>query len=69
MLKDVAVSVSPPVGTRGVSVTRSVLRDPMTVMVLGDMLGSRGGGYPRIRKGVGHVLVVFELAIQVPTAS
>jgi hypothetical protein len=35
---DVAVKVSPPVGTRGVVVTRSVLREPIMVIVLGDMI-------------------------------
>ena len=30
--------VSPPDGTRGVTVTRSVLREPMMVMVLGAIL-------------------------------
>lgn len=49
MLKDVAVKVSPPAGTRGVSVTRSILRDPITVIVLGGMAGLRGGSYPGIR--------------------
>jgi hypothetical protein len=33
--KEDAVRVSPPDGTRGVTVTRSVLREPMMVMVLG----------------------------------
>lgn len=41
MRKDVAVSVSPPVGTRGVSVTRSVLREPIMVMVFGEGEGVR----------------------------
>lgn len=36
--KEDAVRVSPPEGTRGVTVTRSVLRDPMMVMVLGAIL-------------------------------
>lgn len=33
------LQVSPPRGTRGVSVTRSVLREPITVMILRDMMG------------------------------
>lgn len=37
MLNEVAVSVSPPEGTLGVSVTRSVLREPIMVIVL-DMV-------------------------------
>lgn len=32
------LQVSPPRGTRGVRVTRSVLREPITVMILGDMI-------------------------------
>jgi hypothetical protein len=38
-----AVKVSPPDGTRGVTVTRSVLREPMMVMILGAILELRGG--------------------------
>ena len=33
-----AVKVSPPDGTRGVTVTRSVLREPMMVMIFGAIL-------------------------------
>jgi hypothetical protein len=33
-----AVRVSPPAGTRGVTVTRSVLSEPITVMVLAAIL-------------------------------
>jgi hypothetical protein len=36
--KEEAVRVSPPDGTRGVTVTRSALREPMMVMVLGAIL-------------------------------
>ena len=38
-----AVKVSPPDGTRGVTVTRSVLREPMTVMIFGAILKLGGG--------------------------
>lgn len=41
--KDVPVNVSPPAGTRGVMETRSVLREPIMVIVLGDMVGLDGG--------------------------
>lgn len=37
VLNEVAVKVSPPEGTRGVSVTKSVLSDPIIVIVL-DMM-------------------------------
>jgi len=33
--KDDAVRVSPPEGIRGVTVTKSMLREPMMVIVLG----------------------------------
>lgn len=36
--KEVAVKVSPPEGTRGVRVTRSVLREPIIVIVLDAIL-------------------------------
>ena len=64
--KEVAVKVSPPEGTRGVRVTRSVFREPMIVIVLcailrgwrrvadagaGDRAKLRGGG----GRGVGGV--------------
>jgi hypothetical protein len=42
--KEVAVRVSPPDGTRGVTVTRSMLREPMMVMVLGAILRMEWGG-------------------------
>jgi hypothetical protein len=35
MLKDSLVRVSPPVGTRGVRVTRSTFREPITDMTAG----------------------------------
>lgn len=38
-----AVKVSPPEGTRGVTVTRSVLREPMMVMIFGAILKLGGG--------------------------
>jgi hypothetical protein len=38
-----AVKVSPPDGTRGVTVTRSVLREPIMVMIIGDILKPGGG--------------------------
>jgi hypothetical protein len=40
VLNEVAVRVSPPEGTRGVKVTRSVLREPTMVIVL-DIVGYR----------------------------
>lgn len=41
--KEEAVKVSPPAGTRGVSVTRSVFREPMMEMVFDAILdGSLG---------------------------
>ena len=36
--KEDAVRVSPPEGTRGVTVNKSMLREPMMVIVLGAML-------------------------------
>jgi hypothetical protein len=41
--KDEAVKVSPPDGTRGVTVTRSVLREPIMVMIFGAILKLGGG--------------------------
>jgi hypothetical protein len=48
--KDDAVRVSPPEGIRGVTVTKSMLREPMMVIVLGAILklrrqneGEKGG--------------------------
>jgi hypothetical protein len=41
--KEVAVRVSPPMGTRGVWVTRSVFREPIMVIVFGAMVNEGEG--------------------------
>jgi len=55
MLKDSLVSVSPPMGTRAVRVTRSTLRDPMTDMTAGleDIFVV---GYGDVKFGAGRAL-------------
>lgn len=46
--KEEAVKVSPPEGTRGVTVTRSTFREPIMVIVLGDMVVDIGGFLQRM---------------------